>query len=203
MKKIAVAVIVVSAIQGCSSGPSDADAKQAIAAKFANCQGLAVESAKIINGLDVNDGVKQILVHYTVKVIPVDPSEIADYKQAKKDADEADQQLSQIYQDAANAGLNSTYYYKKYQEFLRERGEEALLKKSHATWNMKKALTIWDGGVGNGIACLQAVGYKADPGIYGGTAIDIDALLENGGESQMEVEITMIKTDNGWMEAAD
>ncbi|AOX99676.1 hypothetical protein [Jeongeupia sp. USM3] len=69
---LTTSLLIASAISltACSSGPSDSDAKQAIASTLADCQYLSVSKFEKVNGIAQGERNYQVDVKYTIDLTP-------------------------------------------------------------------------------------------------------------------------------------
>lgn len=204
MKKAAVLMMVVIFLQGCSnSSPSQSEIKSAVLEKYAPngsyesraCKGMSIENIQKVNGLKVDDSTYQISAKYDIKIVPVDGfSKTLDEVHAK--ITELDAEISQADDESRKVLAQHGWTMmpndadmpddlKGVLEKLRTLRAERVQSERTLEDTYKQLRSAWGESCAN--SAQAGFGFKVDA-------------FATGDVKTLQREITMRKTDNGWME---
>lgn len=214
MKKAVAIMILASSLLGCSNdAPSNSEIKAAVKDYTAmaipkQCTRILVENIVKKNGQKVDEGTYRIQAGYEVRIVPVDQDDPQiDALQAQQESAEA--QVESSFKEVTRiTSEESGGYPMAPSDFIESPGkmtdqirplvqQYADAKKrafdlSMEIMNHESALSdAW------GPTECRLLAHNQSVGAFSGD--DLSNAIRRGASSNVDLELTMVKTDNGWM----
>lgn len=214
MKKIVAMMILAGSIQGCSdSAPSNSEVEAAVNDYVAmaipkKCTGIAVENIAKKNGIKVDEGTYQILAGYEVRILPVAQDDtqldalLAEQESVKAREKSSADEVMRI-TSAESGGYpvlpgELIAYPEKASDQVRPFVQQ-YAEASNRAKELDLEISEHKGSLVNswGPPECRLVAGNQSAGGFGSE--DFLNAIRGGATNSVELELTLVKTDNGWM----